>query len=202
MRRLSLYIFILCLAAGTSQALAQTAKDEARLKENLQKYFSKYKPKGTRLTEQPRLTGCQVDNKARTLVITADEYFAAQEFTPEITAHIYKKIKGELPKVYRDYMLTVMTNGMTIDELIPNRLSKNADKSRLWGNINYDGAPWVKNISQPHKVTHGLQGRHLSLWASHGRFYPYARFPAQGSVSERLCCYSEIGCLRCGGSSC
>lgn len=171
MRRLSLYIFILCLAAGTSQALAQTAKDEARLKENLQKYFSKYKPKGTRLTEQPRLTGCQVDNKARTLVITADEYFAAQEFTPEITAHIYKKIKGELPKVYRDYMLTVMTNGMTIDELIPNRLSKNADKSRLWGNINYDGAPWVKNISQPHKVTHGLQGRHLSLWASHGRFY-------------------------------
>ena len=171
MRQLSLYIFILCLAAGTSQALAQTAKDEARLRENLQKYFSKYKPKGTRLTEQPRLTGCQVNNKARTLVITADEYFAAQEFTPEITAHIYKKVKGELPKVYRNYKLTVMTNGMAIDELIPNRLTKNADKSRLWGHIDYDGAPWVKNISQPHKVTHGLQGRHLSLWASHGRFY-------------------------------
>ena len=171
MRKLSLYIFILCLLAGTSQALAQTAKDEARLKENLQKYFSKYKPKGTRLTEQPRLTGYQVNNKARTIIITADEYFAAQEFTPEITKNIYKKVKGELPKVYRDYKLTVMTNGMAIDELIPNRLSQNADKSRLWGRINYDGAPWVKNISQPHKVTHGLQGRHLSLWASHGRFY-------------------------------
>ena len=171
MRKLSLYIFILCLLAGTSQALAQTAKDEARLKENLQKYFSKYKPKGTRLTEQPRLTGYQVNNKARTIIITADEYFAAQEFTPEITKNIYKKVKGELPKVYRDYKLTVMTNGMAIDELIPNRLSQNADKSRLWGRINYDGSPWVKNISQPHKVTHGLQGRHLSLWASHGRFY-------------------------------
>ena len=171
MRKLSLYIFILCLLAGTSQALAQTAKDEARLKENLQKYFSKYKPKGTRLTEQPRLTGYLVNNKARTIIITADEYFAAQEFTPEITKNIYKKVKGELPKVYRDYKLTVMTNGMAIDELIPNRLSQNADKSRLWGRINYDGAPWVKNISQPHKVTHGLQGRHLSLWASHGRFY-------------------------------
>ena len=171
MRKLSLYIFILCLLAGTSQALAQTAKDEERLKENLQKYFSKYKPKGTRLTEQPRLTGYQVNNKARTIIITADEYFAAQEFTPEITKNIYKKVKGELPKVYRDYKLTVMTNGMAIDELIPNRLSQNADKSRLWGRINYDGAPWVKNISQPHKVTHGLQGRHLSLWASHGRFY-------------------------------
>lgn len=171
MRKLSLYIFILCLLAGTSHVLAQTAKDEARLKENLQKYFSKYKPKGTRLTEQPRLTGYQVNNKARTIIITADEYFAAQEFTPEITKNIYKKVKGELPKVYRDYKLTVMTNGMAIDELIPNRLSQNADKSRLWGRINYDGSPWVKNISQPHKVTHGLQGRHLSLWASHGRFY-------------------------------
>ena len=60
---------------------------------------------------------------------------------------------------------------MTIDELIPNRLSQNADKSRLWGDIDYDGAPWVRNISKPVKVTHGLQNRHLSLWASHGRYY-------------------------------
>jgi hypothetical protein len=68
-----------------------------------------------------------------------------------------------------------MTNGMTIDELIPNRLSQNADQSRLWGDIDYDGEPWVKNISTPVKVTHGLQNRHLSLWASHGRFYDQAR---------------------------
>ncbi len=154
-----------------SQGLAQTAKDEAKLAENLKQYFAKYKPKGTRLTQQPRLVDYQLDNNARTLVITADETFAAQEFTPEITTYIYKKVKGELPKVYRDYWLTIMTNGMTIDELIPNRLSRNADKSRLWGDIDYDGEPWVKNISQPNKVTHGLQGRHLSLWASHGRFY-------------------------------
>ncbi len=77
--------------------------------------------------------------------------------------------------MYRDYELTVLTNGMTIDELIPNRLSKNADKSRLWGDIDYDGEPWTKNISQPTEYTHGLQGRHLSLWASHGRFYDQKR---------------------------
>ena len=112
-----------------------------------------------------------LDNKARTLTITADEFFAAQEFTPEITEHIYKKVKGELPKVYRDYDLTIITNGMTIDELIPNRLSRNADKSRLWGNIDYNGQPWVKNISSPVKYTHGLQNRHIALWASHGRYF-------------------------------
>ena len=117
----------------------------------------------------------QLDNDAKTLTITADEFFAAQEFTPEVTAHIYKKVKGELPKPYRDYQVTIITNGMEISELIPNRLSQNADKSRLWGDIDYDGEPWVKDISHPVKYTHGLQNRHLVLWASHGRYYDQSR---------------------------
>ena len=170
MQRLRQILSLLFLLATLSLS-AQTAKDEAKLSERLNTYFEKYKPKGTKLTQAPRMVGYQLDHQAMTLVITADEFFACQEFTPEITEHIYKKIKGELPKVYRNYKVTVMTNGMTIDELIPNRLSQNADKSRLWGDIDYDGEPWVKNISSPVKVTHGLQNRHLSLWASHGRYY-------------------------------
>ena len=171
MQRRTLYILLYILISAVSPVLAQTAKDEAKLADNLRQYFAKYKPKGTRLTQQPRMLSYQLDNQNQTLVVTADEFFAAQEFTPEITEHIYKKIRGTLPKVYRDYTVTVVTNGMTIDELIPNRLSQNADKARLWGDIDYDGEPWVKNISTPLKVTHGLQGRHLSLWASHGRYY-------------------------------
>ena len=170
-RRITLCLLFL----ATLSLSAQTARDEAKLVEKLNSYFDKYKPKGTRLTQAPRMVGYQLDHQKKTLVITADEFFACQEFTPEITEHIYKKIKGEIPKVYRDYQLMVMTNGMTIDELIPNRLSQNADKSRLWGDIDYDGEPWVKNISSPVKVTHGLQNRHISLWASHGRFYDQAR---------------------------
>ncbi len=170
-RRITLCLLFL----ATLSLSAQTARDEAKLVEKLNSYFAKYKPKGTRLTQAPRMLGYQLDHQKKTLVITADEFFACQEFTPEITEHIYKKIKGEIPKVYRDYQLMVMTNGMTIDELIPNRLSQNADKSRLWGDIDYDGEPWVKNISSPVKVTHGLQNRHISLWASHGRFYDQAR---------------------------
>ena len=154
---------------------AQNAADEEKLEERLNSFFTKYKPKGTRLRQTPRMVDYQLDNDVRTLTITADEFFAAQEFTPEITAHIYKKVKGELPKPYKDYQVTIITNGMAIDELIPNRLSRNADKSRLWGNIDYQGEPWVKNISSPIKFTHGLQNRHLSLWASHGSFYDQTR---------------------------
>ena len=31
--------------------------------------------------------------------------------------------------------------------------------------------PWVTNASRPYSIDHGLEGRHLSVWASHGRYY-------------------------------
>lgn len=37
--------------------------------------------------------------------------------------------------------------------------------------VEYSGTPWVTNISTPFPVTRGLQNRHLSVWASHGRYY-------------------------------
>lgn len=40
----------------------------------------------------------------------------------------------------------------------------------MWG-TDYQGEPWVKNMDVPHDITEGLQNRHLSLWASHGRYY-------------------------------
>ena len=43
--------------------------------------------------------------------------------------------------------------------------------AQSWQHIDYDGDPWVSNVSAPNKVTRGLQNRHLSLWASHGRYY-------------------------------
>ena len=43
--------------------------------------------------------------------------------------------------------------------------------SGAWQGIDYDGDPWVFNVSRPYFVTAGLQNRHLSLWASHGLYY-------------------------------
>ena len=47
--------------------------------------------------------------------------------------------------------------------------------AQTWGSTEYRGEPWVKNASQPYKVTRGLEDRHLSLWASHGRYYDTER---------------------------
>ena len=43
--------------------------------------------------------------------------------------------------------------------------------SKAWGKIDYQGEAWVKNTSRPFHVTNGLDGRHLSIWASHGMYY-------------------------------
>ena len=44
-----------------------------------------------------------------------------------------------------------------------------------WGKIDYKGEPWVENLSRPYEITQGLHNRHLSLWASHGRYYDLAK---------------------------
>lgn len=47
--------------------------------------------------------------------------------------------------------------------------------AQFWGNIDFKGNPWVKNVSSPVEITHGLQNRHLSVWASHGIYYNLAQ---------------------------
>ncbi len=43
--------------------------------------------------------------------------------------------------------------------------------TRTWGNMEYNDDPWVYNTSHPYFITEGLQNKHLSVWASHGRYY-------------------------------
>ncbi|MCI6617339.1 MAG: fibronectin type III domain-containing protein [Prevotella sp.] len=42
---------------------------------------------------------------------------------------------------------------------------------RAWGDIDYNGDPWVSNASRPHRITEGLNNRHIAVWASHGRYF-------------------------------
>lgn len=41
----------------------------------------------------------------------------------------------------------------------------------FWGNTYHRGEPWVKCTSRPYPIDQGLDGSHIALWASHGRFY-------------------------------
>ena len=53
----------------------------------------------------------------------------------------------------------------------------NVHAQSYFDDSDYYGLPWVKNLSRPNKIENGLDGRHLSIWASHGRVYN----PTQGN---------------------
>ena len=53
----------------------------------------------------------------------------------------------------------------------------NVNAQSYFDDSDYYGLPWVKNDSRPNKIENGLDGRHLSIWASHGRVYN----PTQGN---------------------
>ncbi|MBP3252161.1 MAG: xanthan lyase, partial [Prevotella sp.] len=46
-----------------------------------------------------------------------------------------------------------------------------APAQTTWGKTDHKGEPWVKNSSRPFSIENGLEGRHLSVWASHGRYF-------------------------------
>lgn len=169
MIRKSMLLLALCIGTGT--VMAQDSDDRDKLQRRLEKYFENYKSKTTDYDMKAQLSGVRVNDEERQLAITANDRFAEQEFTPEVVEGIYKKVRRTVPDVYEKYDMRIYTKGMEISELIPNRLADRKDPTRTWRKTDYTGKPWVTRASQPFEVTEGLQGRHLTIAASHGRFY-------------------------------
>ena len=152
-------------------ALALTAFAQQDLKNKLDNYFRAYRPTGQLVRSAARLKSIAINDTLRTIQIDADNHLGEQTFTPASAEKIYEDIHQRLPYSCRDYQLTVRTGGWDIRDLVPTRYRQQADPSRVWGDIDYQGRPWVQQASLPYQVTHGLQNRHLSVWASHGRYY-------------------------------
>lgn len=164
-------IFTLFLALAFSHpAVAQQALQKKAERE-LNAYFAHYQAKGTPLTTPARMKGVKMDDRKQLVTIIMDGAFAQQVFTDKQVGKIYKKVKSALPRPYNKYKVSVMVNGMAIEDYVPGHQSSNTMVKGLWGSINYDGEPWVRNVSRPFKITHGLYDRHLTVWASHGRYY-------------------------------
>lgn len=160
---LSLYLFALCVQA---QKLDQTV--ENRLKEYFQNYTTSYANIGN-----TRLQSIRLDNEQRKLDIYPDAHFGYQPFTNETVGAIYRSVKQALPGPVNYYDITIYADGKPIEDLVPNALRKrNArDKSRLWNATDYKGDAWVKNISRPYEATAGLEGRHVAVHQSHGKYF-------------------------------
>ena len=141
------------------------------LKEKIDRYFVNFKTDEQRIRATFHLKTLVVNDSLRTIDISANNSLGEQLFTDQMAETIYQGIQQLLPDSCQDYKLNITTGGWDLRQLVPNRLHDYKDKKRTWGHTDYHGRPWVSNASLPYEITEGLQGRHLSIWASHGRYF-------------------------------
>lgn len=166
-----LFIFNIFFLTTSTFVMAQSPALQKKAERDVNAYFLSYTAKNTQFAQQPRLQKMNIDDKARTVTIVTDGFFAQQEFTDKQVGRIYKKVKNALPKPYNKYALSIVTNSMPIENYVAGHIVGRNEGHALWGDIDYTGEPWVSNVSHPTKITNGLYDRHITLWASHGRYY-------------------------------
>ncbi|MBQ5895337.1 MAG: xanthan lyase [Bacteroidaceae bacterium] len=168
-RILAIFFCFLGISVLSAQSVDKTVSRA------LAEYFKNYKSDRTQLRYSAldkRKNNIVVNNKAKKVTIYVNEAFAGQAFTSDEVKRIYKDVRAILPSKLRKYSIDIVYDGRSIDERVPNIIrSGKVDKSRLWGKIEYDGTPWVRNASRPFEVHAGLDGRHLAVWQSHGNYY-------------------------------
>lgn len=144
---------------------------EQNVEERLRTFFKEYTTNTTKLGTC-KLDSFRIDFQKKKLFIFANERFAYQPLRPETVDAIYQRLKQILPGPVNYFDMTLFAGGRSLDDLIPNFYRKGKkDKTRLFNNLEYKGNPWVTHTSRPYEITRGLDGRHIALWQSHGKYY-------------------------------
>lgn len=162
---------ILLLAVSLLMASESKAVDKEKINAQLNSFLIDCNARSAYPANSSRVESYKVDDAKREFVVTVSNVFASQELTAASVKSIYKKLAKSLSKPYSRYRLRIVTCGLPIEELVDGALSDNPAMSRSWGDIEYTGKPWVTDVSRPFKATHGLDNRHITVWASHGIYY-------------------------------
>ena len=135
----------------------------------------------------------KIDDSSHTITVVMDEAVTQEKFTEKSIRKIYKQttkgVRKALPKEYRKYEVRIYVNGLPIEGLLETVgeqekrereeiiIAKKKEKHHggWWGSIAYDGQPWTSNISRPVQPVSALNGKHIALWQSHGRYYDGAK---------------------------
>ncbi|MDP4238714.1 MAG: xanthan lyase [Bacteroidota bacterium] len=109
--------------------------------------------------------------KTHSVTVTANEKLGYMPFRPDNVKRIYNALNKILAHKYAGYSVVCRVENQDIEALIPNFYRKdNADTLRQF-TVPLLSQPLVTNASRPYLIQNGLQGRHIALWQSHGRYY-------------------------------
>lgn len=151
---------------------SQTVSKEAE--EFIERYFEFNNPDSVGVA-CPKLKDIEVDAKRKRVDITFDKTLEYRPFREDFVSKAKKDIQKKLGRKFRGYDINIYTNGAELFDLIPNfyRSKNRQDRSRLLpadDDADFVQA-WTRNDSRPIVPTEGLEGRHISLWQSHGIYY-------------------------------
>lgn len=138
------------------------------------------------VSEEDHVADMKIDDNAKVITVILDDAFDTKELTEKRVKKIYKRttkdVHKALPKEYRRYEVQILLHGAPLTSFSQTPPPPSDEKKKphrkhhgWWGDVAYNGNPWVQNISVPYAITDGLNGRHLSVWASHGRYYDVAK---------------------------
>lgn len=142
---------------------------------NLREYFEQYTNPNFPNLKKITVEDIQTDAKAKHTTIVLNDNFIAQPVTPLIVGDLYKEVKRLLPMPFNTYDITITSAGYPIEQLIPTNMMDRADTSRVYKRELFKGNPWVTPMSLPYTIKKGLQGRHLGICHSHGRYFNHTK---------------------------
>ena len=163
-----------------------------RIRNRLTDYFVNYTNAAYTSNDPIKLTNVEVDATQRLVRLYANAAFATQPFTRETVRRIRQDIERLMPTPYNTYNITILANGTPIEVLIPLEWNDTTAEKRRWGSLEYKGNPWVSPISLPYDITHGLRGRHLVVWPSHGRYFDTSKGTWQWQRPRLYCTTEDI----------
>ena len=157
-RALFLLLLLLC-----SPAWGQTLRD------TLSCYFASYS-RSDQYIGKCNLDACVVDTLNRCITVSVGGAFKEQFFTEDVVGGITRDVMNRIPDSLRHYQLQILSGGHPLNYYIPNFFrSDDRDEARMY-NESMHGGVWVRNISSPIKAGKGLDGAHIAVWQSHGRY--------------------------------
>ena len=166
MKRILLPLFLLIAPCSMLSVLAQEYDIT-----NLRDYFSQYTNPSFPGLGLINVEDIQTNAQDKRVTVVLSENFIGQPLTPFIVGNIYAEVKRLLPTSFNNYQLTISAANTPIEELIPTSMMDRPNPSRVYKQELYKGNAWVTPLSQPYIIKKGMQGRHLGVGQSHGRYF-------------------------------
>ena len=161
---LHLTALVLLVLTATSGLKAQ--EDTPELREQIGQVFNSVR---TRLTNAGRFGIDSVRVTKKTVTVYAGEGSSYVPYREDNVAEIREGVKALLPPAWQKRKLVLLAEGKPLESYIPIGMRSGKTKEKTFRTAN--GTPLTTDRSLPVQPSKGLQGRHIAMWQSHGRYY-------------------------------